>query len=143
MDSKEIKEYAAIMKEMGLTVFEYSANGESVKMERAPASIPVSAQSALVTQIQEERYNAVPAPGEILVRSPMVGLFYSAPGSDGDAYFEVGDTVSAGDVLCVIEAMKIMNEITAECDGVITEICVEDKQVVEFNQPLFRIEKFA
>ena len=69
----------------------------------------------------------------------MVGVFYSAPGADESPFVAVGDTVHAGDVLCIIEAMKIMNEITAERDGVIIEICVENKQVVEFGQPLFRI----
>jgi acetyl-CoA carboxylase biotin carboxyl carrier protein len=139
---KEIREYASIMEEMGLTVFEYSSNGESVKMERAAGKPAESGQPAIATQAQGDWHDdAAPAPGEVLVRSPMVGLYYSAPGTDSDDYVEVGDTVAAGDILCVIEAMKIMNEITAECDGVVTEICAENKQVVEFNQPLFRIAR--
>ncbi len=74
------------------------------------------------------------------VNSPMVGVFYAAPAPDKDPYVTVGTKVKKGDILCLIEAMKLMNEITAEHDGEIVELCVENGQVVEFGQPLFMIK---
>ncbi len=73
------------------------------------------------------------------VTSPMVGVFYAAPAPDKDPYVSVGAKVNKGDVLCLIEAMKLMNEVTAEKSGEIVEICVENGQVVEYGQPLFMI----
>ncbi len=75
------------------------------------------------------------------VRSPMVGTFYRAPSPDADPYTEVGKTVAPGDVLCIVEAMKLMNEIECEVSGKVVEILVENAQPVEFNQVLFIIEK--
>ena len=74
------------------------------------------------------------------VKAPIVGTFYRAPSPDDDVFVEVGDTVTAGQVLCIIEAMKLMNEIEAEQAGVVQQILVEDSQPVEFDQPLFVIE---
>ena len=74
------------------------------------------------------------------VASPMVGVFYAAPSPDSDPYVSVGTRVKKGDVLCLIEAMKLMNEVTAEQSGELAEVCVENGQVVEFGQPLFIIK---
>ena len=74
------------------------------------------------------------------ITSPMVGVFYPAPAPDSDPYVTVGTQVKKGDVLCLIEAMKLMNEVTAEKSGEICEICVENGQVVEYGQPLFMIK---
>jgi acetyl-CoA carboxylase biotin carboxyl carrier protein len=76
------------------------------------------------------------------VKSPMVGTFYRAPSPDADPYVAVGSTVNPGTVLCIIEAMKLMNEIESEVPGKIVKILVENAQPVEYNQPLFHIEKF-
>ena len=73
------------------------------------------------------------------VRSPAVGVYYAAPSPDSKPFVAVGDTVQRGDTLCIIEAMKLMNEITSDIDGEIVEICVGNGQVVEYDQPLFRI----
>lgn len=78
---------------------------------------------------------------EHVVKAPIVGTFYRAPSPDTDPFVEEGDTVSEGDVLCIIEAMKLMNEIECETSGVIQEILVEDAEPVEFDQPLFVIEE--
>jgi acetyl-CoA carboxylase biotin carboxyl carrier protein len=75
------------------------------------------------------------------VRAPIVGTFYRRPSPDSDPYVEVGDSVGEGDVLCIIEAMKLMNEIECETSGTVKEILVEDAEPVEFDQPLFVIEK--
>ena len=78
---------------------------------------------------------------EHVVKAPIVGTFYRAPSPDADPFVEVGDSVSEGDVLCIIEAMKLMNEIECETSGTIQEILVEDAEPVEFDQPLFVIEE--
>ena len=141
MDYKEIREYAALMKEMGLTVLDYSGAGSSIRLERAVASAPSIETAVVHAQIQPEvQAEETASASGTMIRSPMVGVFYTSPGADKAPYVSVGDKVHAGDVLCIIEAMKIMNEITAEHDGVITEICAENKQVVEFGQPIFRID---
>ena len=75
-----------------------------------------------------------------IVKSPMVGTFYSKPSPDAKEYVKVGDKVSKGDVLCIVEAMKLMNEIESEFDGKIIEICVKDGEAVEYGKPLFVIE---
>ena len=139
MECKDIRKLASLMREMGLTVLDYNGDGISIRMER-PAGYPAKAAPAEeISQIQEKRSEIPASEGEITVKSPMVGVFYSAPGADKEPYVQIGDEVHAGDVLCIIEAMKIMNEITAECDGIITGILAENGQVVEFNQALFRI----
>ena len=84
---------------------------------------------------------ADPVAEEHVVKAPIVGTFYRAPSPDADPYVEVGDTVGEGDVLCIIEAMKLMNEIECETSGTIKEILVEDAEPVEFDQPLFVIEE--
>jgi acetyl-CoA carboxylase biotin carboxyl carrier protein len=140
MESKDIRELATLMNEMGLTALEYSGAGVTLKLRRAHGAMHTAGDMpARATEQPEEQREEPGTAGGFTVKSPMVGVFYSAPGADKEPYVEVGATVHAGDVLCIIEAMKIMNEITAERDGVIAEVCAENKQVVEFNQPLFRI----
>ena len=143
MEYAEIRELALLMKEMGLTSLEYRGGGSSVKMERAAGAMPVNVDDSPVMPVAEkleESRDVKEAPGGVIVKSPMVGVFYCAPGFDKEPYVTVGTAVKTGDVLCIVEAMKIMNEITAECDGIVTEIFAENKQVVEYGQPLFRID---
>jgi acetyl-CoA carboxylase biotin carboxyl carrier protein len=138
MDNKEIRELAAIMKEMGLTSLKYQNGEETVKLKRSTGTSPAAVSGAMIVEADFPTEEPVPV-GTFTVKSPMVGVFYSAPGPDHEPFVSVGDTVHAGDVLCIIETMKIMNEISAERDGTITEILVENKDVVEFGQLLFRI----
>lgn len=102
----------------------------AVAVPAAPAAAPASAQAA----VQADENDGTP------VESPMVGVFYAAPSPDSDPYVTVGSTVNKGDVLCLIEAMKLMNEVTAEKSGTITKVCVENGQVVEYGQPIFMIK---
>ena len=139
MDNKDIRELAALMKEMGLTSLEYQSGGESVTLTRPAEAANAGAHGANAVHAGAQDIGETLPDNANTVKSPMVGVFYSAPGADEAPYVAVGDTVLVGDVLCIIEAMKIMNEITAERDGVISEIYVEDRQIVEFGQPLFRI----
>ncbi|MHC4561275.1 MAG: acetyl-CoA carboxylase biotin carboxyl carrier protein [Planctomycetota bacterium] len=98
-----------------------------------PAAAPGSAEDAARTP-------AEPASSLIEITSPMVGTFYSAPSPDSDTYVEEGARVTDNTVVCIVEAMKVMNEIKAECTGAIVEICVSNAQPVEFGQVLFRVK---
>jgi acetyl-CoA carboxylase biotin carboxyl carrier protein len=148
MEFKDFKQLAQLMKEMGLTAIEYTKGEESIRMERGQAHSAPATISAGFEVVQEAaEVPAAPkaaAPeagsGVYTVTSPMVGVFYAAPGADKKPYVSIGDHVGPGDVLCIVEAMKMMNEITAEKSGVITEICVGNKQIVEYGHPLFRME---
>ena len=148
MDVKKIESLARLMQETGLTGLELVEDGQQLRLERqvevvaapvaaAVPAAPVPATGAEALGVTHEE----PAPVKegTLVLAPTVGVFYSAPSPDARPFVEVGDQVKKGDTLCIIEAMKLMNEIPAEVDGTVAEICVGNGQVVEFNQPLFRI----
>ncbi len=129
MDEANIRKYAKLMRELELTGLEITEGSTVVRLERG-AAVPAAA-SAPVIPLPEKRAEEV---GGEVIRSPMVGVFYAAP------YVAVGDRVKVGDTLCIIEAMKLMNEITAEKDGVIAEVCAGNGQVVEYGTALFRLE---
>lgn len=99
----------------------------------------VSAQLETINAIKEEPKQDKIQEGKI-IKSPMVGTFYSKPSPTSEAFVKVGNTVKKGDTLCIIEAMKLMNEIESEYDGEIAEILIKDGEVVEFGTPLFRIK---
>ncbi|WP_407390340.1 acetyl-CoA carboxylase biotin carboxyl carrier protein [Carnobacterium jeotgali] len=103
---------------------------EPVRKENLQASSPIFEEAAPIAESIAEG---------ALVHSPIVGVIYTSPSPDQPAFKKVGDKVTVGETLCIVEAMKLMNEIKSEIDGTITEILIEDEQVVEFNQPLFRI----
>ncbi len=139
MDIANIKELARVMKENELTALEIREGEAVLKLERnrEPAALPGAAQKVFTPAGAEP---AAPQKEEgVVVASPTVGVFYAAPSPDSKPFVEVGDKVKKGDTLCIIEAMKLMNEIPAETDGTILEICAANGQVVEYNQPLFRI----
>jgi acetyl-CoA carboxylase biotin carboxyl carrier protein len=96
------------------------------------AQAPVAVVTAAATPVAKDNFHTV--------KSPFVGTFYAASGPGKPAYTKVGDKVKAGQALCVLEAMKIMNEIDADIDGEVVEICVENESLVEFGQPLFKIK---
>ena len=78
---------------------------------------------------------------DLEIKSPLVGVFYVAPSEDAEPFVSVGDRVKKGQVVGIVEAMKLMNEITSDCDGVIREVCADNAQAVEYGQPLFRVEE--
>lgn len=137
MNETAIRKYAGLMKELGLTALEVNEDSNTVRLER---TVTLAAGTEKVSD------SAVAGPAAkredtdyISVKSPMVGVFYAAPSENAEPYVTVGTHVKKGQSLCIIEAMKLMNEITAECDGVISEICVTNGQVVEYGTELFRI----
>lgn len=164
IDSKKLNEVAALMEDHGLTRVRLSEeDGRVVELERmtAPApeaiAVPVAApMTAAVTSAAAPAAPAVTAPTEvpapaaetapaptasntISVEAPMVGVFYAAPSPGADPFVSVGSTVHVGDTLCIIEAMKLMNEVVAEADGTIAEICVQDGDLVEFGSCIMKI----
>ena len=134
MNEAEIRKYAMLMQELGLTGLEVKENVGVVRLERAGAAAPAAVAPAEPAAAQ------APAPSAgLVIRSPMVGVFYAAPTEDSEPFIKEGDHVRKGDTLCVIEAMKLMNEIPAEQDGVITGILAKNGQTVENGTPLFQI----
>ena len=142
-NEESIRKYAQLMTELDLSSIEVSEDNRSLRLERQAAAVsPVVIPQAAVSLAAPSPQAPAPAgPSCESIISPMVGVFYAAPAEDADPYVKVGDRVKKGDVLCIIEAMKLMNEITCEFDGVIKEICAVNAQVVEYGAPLFKIER--
>lgn len=140
MDENSIRKYAGLMKELGLSGLEVNENTGLVRLEMEKAA-PGAVQAAAAQSAGDEP--KLTDDGSIKICSPMVGVFYSAPAEDAEPFVHVGDAVHKGDVLCIIEAMKLMNEIVAEQDGIISEICVGNNQVVDFGRVLFKLRKDA
>lgn len=153
MDINKIKELVEILENSDLNTLEVvDKDGSSVFLEKGTgATIPVLQNTAAVSNgnmqtsaasmqegvnIQEEKTDHEGTP----VDSPMVGVFYSKPSPDDEPYVSIGTQVKKGQTLCIIEAMKLMNEIPAEKDGVIAEICVKDGDLIEYGQTLFYIK---
>lgn len=140
MRETDIRKYAELMKELGLTGLEITDDKSRVRLER---SVSVSAKETVysVPGAETVKQTSSESKDYISVKSPIVGVFYAAPAENADPYVSVGDNVKKGQTLCIVEAMKLMNEITAEEDGVISEICVTNGQVVEYGTELFRIKR--
>ncbi|OGX04285.1 MAG: acetyl-CoA carboxylase, biotin carboxyl carrier protein [Omnitrophica bacterium RIFCSPLOWO2_12_FULL_50_11] len=148
MTIKELKEMINLMQEHGLTELEVEKDGFKVRLKKGPSgtTVPEEGQAiSPVAQVQslrvEEEANPAQEAGMVVVRSPMVGTFYAAPAPDAASYVSVGKEVNEGDVLCIIEAMKLMNEIKSEVQGRVVEILVQSGQPIEFDQPLFKIQR--
>ena len=154
MDIKEIKAIVDLMKKNSMTEFEMEKGDFKIRLQRdahagkrGPALEPVIVQAPAVAQTTPAPVPATPATvlapaaiGGTEVKSPMIGTLYRRPSPDADLYAEIGTQVEPDTVVCIIEAMKVMNEIKAEARGVITEILIEDAKPVEYGQVLFRIE---
>ena len=139
MNDEEIRKYANLMRELDLTGLEVTENDRVVRLERTPATPVIHQETVAVAAAPTPQ---IPVLGEegTEVTSPMVGVFYAAPAEDADPFVKVGDKVKKGQTLCIVEAMKLMNEIMSEMDGEIVEICVQNGQVVDYGCPLFRIK---
>jgi len=148
MNLKEIKELITLMNENNLTEFEIEREGLRIKLKKLPEggfeqkieAIPVKytaqAQAAEAAQVSAPQ----PSKKYIEIKTPMVGTFYEAPSPESPPYVEVGQEIAVGQVICIIEAMKLMNEIKSEVKGKIVEKLVENAQPVEYGQALFLIE---
>ena len=156
MDSKRLAEIADVMEDRGLTrVRVEEPDGTAVELERAsvaqPVAVPMPMPSAMAAQVAAptvapaapepatQTPAAAPEPKGTEVTAPMVGVFYAAPAPGDEPFVRVGSKVKAGETLCIIEAMKVLTEVTAEADGEVLEICVADGDLVEFGSCLMRI----
>ena len=147
MDIRKVKKLIELLEESNINEIEIKEGEESVRISRggsvvaapvaAPAPVVAAAAPAAAPVAAPAAAEAAPAaPAGHTVNSPMVGTFYRSPAPSAPAFIEVGKTVKAGDVICIVEAMKMMNQIEADKSGVIEAILVEDGQPVEFDQPL-------
>ena len=143
MNEADIRKYAELMRELELTGLEITEGDRVVRLERsAPETVQVPvAPAAPAASAAVEMPARSAAESLVSVTSPLVGVFYASPAENAAPYVSVGDRVTKGQTLCIVEAMKLMNEVTAEEDGVIAEICVVNGQVVEYGTELFRIRR--
>ena len=150
MDIKEITKIVELMAKHDLTEIDIQAENNTLTIKRERPSSDGQAPTMvapLTSQTQVAASNVVVAPpaenedeGRHKIVSPIVGTFYAAPSPDEDLFVNVGDEVAADTVVCIVEAMKVMNEITANVSGVVKKVLVENGHAVEFGEPLFVIE---
>ena len=151
MDIRKVKKLIELLEESGIGEIEIKEGEESVRISRGvsgipagPASyaappVPAAAPPAAAPAPTPEAGGAAEEAAGHIVRSPMVGTFYRSPSPSSPAFVEAGKTVKPGDVLCIVEAMKMMNQIEADVAGTIEKVLVENGEPVEFDQPLFSI----
>jgi len=152
VDLKDIKAIIDLMRKNSVSEFELEKQDFKIRLKRggngggmvvapddAPAVTYVQPPPAAVTTSVVPPQVAAPPSNEVEIKSPMIGTFYRSPSPESAAYVEVGSEVNPETVVCIIEAMKVMNEIKAEAKGIITQVMVENAKPVEFGQPLFRI----
>lgn len=155
MEFENLLKLVKAVSDSELTGLKYEEKGVKIHLTKEKETIVTAMQAADPAAVfagtketsaaAQEEPAAVPAakrdeqPAGKIVKSPLVGTFYAAPAEDADPYVSVGDTVKKGQVLAIVEAMKLMNEIESDFDGTIEEIYVENGQAVEYGQPLFRL----
>ncbi|MFZ6046205.1 acetyl-CoA carboxylase biotin carboxyl carrier protein [Pseudomonas sp. CR3202] len=155
MDIRKVKKLIELLEESGIDELEIREGEESVRISRhsnkamaaqpiyaaapMPVAAPIAAAAPAAAAAAEAAAPAAPKLNGNVVRSPMVGTFYRSPSPTTASFVEVGQSVKKGDILCIVEAMKMMNHIEAEASGVIESILVENGQPVEYDQPLFTI----
>lgn len=159
MELNDIQKLMQTFNDTGLSRLQYTNGNESLVLEKGTApshgqgAQPLPAAPAAVQQdvrpaavpVQEARAAAAPAAeparGEDIVKAPMVGVFYLAPSPEAAPYVQLGQTVVKGQTLCILEAMKVLNEIQAEWDGVVEAVLAQAEDIVEYGQPLFRVRR--
>ena len=153
MDIKEIRTLIDLMKKNGVAVFKMEREGFKITLKTAEATVSHSIVASQPVVAYAEPPAALPAApaaapsapkvvesGGIEIKSPMVGTFYSSPSPDAPPFVSVGQEVTPDTVVCIIEAMKVMNEVKAEVAGTVTEICAENGKPVQFGQAMFRLK---
>jgi len=152
MDLNLIKKLIKILEASEVTDLEIEENGTRVKLAKkvrvmqavsfpqSPMTAPSNQQTSVSVSKTEEKRAVDEHAGTHEIKSPIVGTFYRAPAPDADAYIQVGDSITVGSVLCIVEAMKLMNEIESDVSGKVIKILVENGKPVEYNQPLFLIQ---
>ena len=146
MDLRKLKTLIELVESSGIAELEISEGEERVRITRSPSAMQQQVYAAPQQQMAAPQPAAAPVepakpaePEGHVVKSPMVGSFYRCPSPGAKSFVEVGQSVNAGDTLCIIEAMKLLNEIEADQGGIIKAVLVENGQAVEYGQPLFII----
>jgi acetyl-CoA carboxylase biotin carboxyl carrier protein len=137
MNESDIRKYAGLMKELDLTGLEITEGDKVVRLERALSAAP-AVHAAAADAIPSEKSDHA---DYISVKSPIVGVFYAAPAENAEPFVSLGERVEKGKTLCIIEAMKLMNEICAEEGGEVCEICVTNGQIVDYGTELFKLRR--
>ncbi len=145
MDLRKIKKLIEMLQESDLNEIEVKEGEESVRINRKKevhvSSMPQVAMNTPVQEQQISQPTAQEIPSDLIsVKSPMVGTFYRSPAPGKPPFIEIGQKISVGDVVCIVEAMKMMNQVKSDVEGIIKEIHIEDGQAVEFDQILISIE---
>lgn len=148
MNLKEIKELINLMNENNLSELEIEREGANIKLKKSPsgqfeATTEEHGSQRVVQTIRQEGVTAkekAPKSNLIAIKAPMVGTFYRSSSPDAKSYVEIGAIIEVGQTICIIEAMKLMNEIKSEVKGKIAEILVENANSIEYGQPLFMVE---
>jgi len=151
MEIDRIKELIELMASGQIVELEFESGQMRVRLKREPSfvgraqEVPVASKNESESEpeaaaVAEDEYGEQPEPGVAIIRSPIVGTFYRCPAPGADPFVEVGDYVVKKQVLCIVEAMKVMNEIESDFDGRVVKILVEDAHPVEYGQPLMWIE---
>ncbi len=147
MNYSDVKDLINLISSSPYSKFELELDNAKIKIEKPVSGTVTSTQEMFEASGKEVKVKAVETVEKVevdhsgfIVTSPMVGTFYKSSSPDKPAFFSVGETVQKGNIICIIEAMKIMNEILSQQDGVVAEVFVNDGDMVEFGQPLFRIK---
>lgn len=146
MNIKEIKEMINLMNENNLSEFEMEKDGLKIRLKRGPEGIVEKVVERAMPKVPPAPYlpgdqAVAPAASKVIeIKSPMVGTFYRTPSPEAPPFVNAGDNIEAGQVVCIIEAMKLMNEIKSEVKGKIVSVLVENADPVEFGQALFLVE---
>jgi acetyl-CoA carboxylase biotin carboxyl carrier protein len=148
IDLKQVKDLIELMKENDLVEVEVEAGDSKIHLKRPGAGMPAMAYQPMMpapaapAAAAPSAGAAVPAAADdklVTITSPIVGTFYQAPSPDAEPYVRIGSKVDSESVVCIVEAMKVMNEIKAEVNGSVVEVCCKDGQAVEFGQALFKV----
>lgn len=146
MNLREIKDLIALMNDNDLTEIEVETDGAKIKLKKGQDQVVMQEAPRMMAAHQQvaapaaAAAPAAPAPSAgITIKSPMVGTFYSAPSPDSEPYLKVGQKVEIGQVICIVEAMKLMNEIKSEIKGTVTEVHVQNGSPIEFGQVLYTV----
>ena len=140
MKEEAIRKYASLMRELDLSGLEVKEDGYELRLERGSRSASPAPETYIIEDEAPAAAKGSSAKEEgTIVSSPMVGVFYAAPAPGAEPFVHVGSKVKKGETLCVIEAMKVMNEVTAEADGEIVDICVKDGDLVEYGCCLMKV----
>ncbi len=150
MDIRKVKKLIELLEESGIAELEITEGEEGVRISRYPSSLPAAAApvaaphaavaAAPAVETRSSGIEEKPAQDGYTVMAPMVGTFYSSPAPGAKPFVEIGSQVEIGDAMCIIEAMKMMNQIEADRAGKVVSVLVENAEPVEYNQPLFIIE---